>query len=61
MLTICKFQEYLGNSTKLISWNKELEFWHLQNFIKEKPCQPNTFDVVFNRAREINRTIIRLM
>ena len=43
MLNICKFKEYLGNSKKLISQNKEFKFWHLQNFIKEKPCQPNTF------------------
>ena len=33
MLTICKFQEYLDNSRKLISRNKEFKFWHLQNFI----------------------------
>ena len=46
MLNICKFQEYLGNFRKLISWNKEFKFWHLQNFINEKPCQPKTFDVV---------------
>ena len=61
MLTICKFQEYLGNSRKLISRNKEFKFWHLQNFIKEKPCQPKTFDVVFNKPRGINQTIIRLV
>ena len=61
MLTICKFQEYLGNSRKLTSRNKEFKFSHLQNIIKEKPCQSKTFDVVFNRAREINRTIIRLV
>ena len=61
MLTICKFQEYLGNSRKLISRNKEFIFWHLQTLIKEKPCQPKTFDVVFNRARGINRTIVRLV
>ena len=30
------------------------------NFIKEKPYQPKTLDIVFNGAREINRTIIRL-
>ena len=61
MLTICKFQEYLGNSRKLIWRNKEFKFWHLQNFIKEKVCQPQTFDIVFNRARGINLTIIRLV
>ena len=48
MLNVCKFQEYLGNSRKLISQNKEFKFWHLQNFINEKPCQPKIFDVVFN-------------
>ena len=36
MLNICKFQEYLGNSRKPISQNKEFKFCHLQNFIKEK-------------------------
>ena len=59
MLNICKFQEYLGNSRKLISRNKEFKFWHLQNFIKEK--SPKTFDVVFNGACEINQTIIHLV
>ena len=39
MLNIYKFQEYLGNSRKLISLNKEFKFSHLQNFIKEKLCQ----------------------
>ena len=61
MLSISKFQEYLGNSRKLILRNKEFKFWHLQNFIKEKPCQPKTFDFVFNGARRINRTIIWLV
>ena len=62
MLSICKFQEYLDNSRKLISRNKEFKFWHLQDFVKEKPCEPNTFDVVFNEARGINhQTIIRLV
>ena len=60
ILNICKFQECLGNSRKFISWNKEIKFWHLLNFIKEKPYQPKTFDIVFNEAHEINRTIIRL-
>ena len=55
MLNIFKFQEYLGNSGKLISRIKEFKFWHLQNFIKEKPYQPKTFDVVFSGARGINR------
>ena len=45
MLNICKLQEYLGISRKLISWNKEFKFWHLQNFINEKPCQPKTYDL----------------
>ena len=61
MLNICKFQEYLGNSRKLILRNKEFKFWHLQNFIKEKSCQPKTFDVVFNGVCGINRTIIGLV
>ena len=61
MLNICKFQEYLGNFRKLISWNKEFKFWHLQNFNNEKPCQPKTFDVVFNGAGGINWTVIRLV
>ena len=61
MLNVCKFQKYLGNSRKLILRNKELKFWHLQSFTKEKPCQRNTFDVIFNRARGINRTNIRLV
>ena len=39
------FQEYLGISRKLILRNKEFKFWHLQNFIKEKPCQPKTYDL----------------
>ena len=56
-----QISRYLGNSRKLVSQNKEFKFRHLQNFIKEKPDQPNTFDVVFNRARRINRTIIRLV
>ena len=51
MLNICKFQDYLGNSRQLALRNKDSKFWHLQNFIKEKPCEPNTFDVVFNGAR----------
>ena len=59
MLDICKFQEYLGNSRKLISRNKEFKFRHLQTFIKEK--SPKIFDVVFNGACEINRTIIQLV
>ena len=58
MVNICKFQEYLGNCRKPISQIKEFKFWHLQNFIKEKPCQPNAFGVVFNGVRGINRTII---
>ena len=61
MLNICTFQEYWGNYRKFISQNKEFKFWHLQNFIKEKPYQPKNFDVVFNEARGINRTIIRLV
>ena len=36
MFNICKFQEYLGNSRKYISRNKEFKYWHFQNFIKEK-------------------------
>ena len=35
MLNVCKFQEYLGNSRKFISQNKEFKSSHLQNFIKE--------------------------
>ena len=54
MLNICKFLEYLGNCRKFISRNKECKFWHLQNFIKEKPYQPKTFNVVFNKARRFN-------
>ena len=60
MLTICKFQDF-DNSKKFIWWNKEFKlFWYLQNFIKEKPCQPKTFDVIFNKVWWINRTIIWL-
>ena len=59
MLNISKFQEYLDNFWKFFSRNKEFKFWHLQNFIKEKPYQPKTFDIVFNGAREIKQTIIR--
>ena len=51
MLNIFKLQEYLANSRKLISRNKEFKFWHLQNFIKEK--SPKIFDVVFNGGCEI--------
>ena len=47
MLNICKFQEYLGNSRKLILRNKEFKFWHLQNFIKEKSCQPTSFSMEY--------------
>ena len=62
MLAICKFQEYLENSRKLISQTKNL----YTDISLMKPCQPKTFepktlDVVFNRARGINRTIIRLV
>ena len=45
MLNIFKFQEYLSNFRKAISRNKEFMFWHLQNFINEKPCQSKTSDV----------------
>ena len=61
MLNISKFQEYLGNSRKLISRNKEFKFCHFQNFIKEKPSQPKHFDFVFNGAHWINPTIIWLV
>ena len=61
MLNICKFQEYLGNSKKFISWNKEFKFWDLQNFNKQKPYQPKIFDIIFNVARGINRKITRLV
>ena len=61
MLSICKYQEYLGNSGKLNLRNKEFKFWHLQNFIKEKPYQSKTSDIFFNGARGINQTIIRLV
>ena len=61
MLNICKFREYLGNFTQFISRNKEFKFWHLQKFIKEKPYQPKTFNVVFNGARRINKTTIGLV
>ena len=53
MLNICQFQGYLGNSRKLISLNKEIKFWHLQNFMTEKACQSEIFDVIFNRAEYI--------
>ena len=53
MLNICKFQEYLGNSRKIISRNKEFKLWHLQNFIKEKPCQHNTLTRMSNIARDL--------
>ena len=61
ILNIWKFQECLGNSRKPKSRNKEFNFWHFQNFIKGKARQPKSFDVVFNGARGINRTIIRLV
>ena len=66
MLNICKFLEYLGNSRKFISRNKGFKFWkisqfYLQNFVMEKPYQPETFNFVFNGVRGINRTIIRLV
>ena len=66
MHKIYKFWEYLGNCRKFILRNKERKFWQLQNFIKEKPYEPKTFvtlfiNVVFNRARGINWTIIRLV
>ena len=61
ILNIWKFQECLGNSRTPKSRNKEFNFWHFQNFIKGKARQPKSFDVVFNGARGINRTIIRLV
>ena len=61
VLLLYKFQKYLGNSIKFISRNKEFKFWHLQNFIKEKPYQPKTFDVIFTGVLAINWTIIRLV
>ena len=55
ILNICKFLEYLDNSRKFISRNKEFQFWHLQNFIKEKPYQSKTFNFVFNEPNmELN-------
>ena len=60
-LNICKFLEYLGNSRKFILRNKEFKFWHLQNFIKEKPYQPKAFSIVFNGACGINQIIIWLV
>ena len=61
MLNICKFQEYLDNSRKLFSQNKELKFWHLQNLIKEKPFQSKAFDIAFNRTRGINEIVVLLV
>ena len=61
MLNICTFQEHLGNSRKFILQNKVFKLWHLKNFIKEKPYQPKTFDIVFNGAHRINQTIIQLV
>ena len=60
MLNIYKFQKYLGNSRKFILQNKKLKFWLLPNFIKEKPYQPKTFDVIFDDARGIDQTITQL-
>ena len=37
MLNICKFQEHLGSSRKLISRNKDFKFWHLKNIFNLKP------------------------
>ena len=54
MLNICKFLEYFGKSRKFILRNKEFKFWHLQNFIKEKPYKTETFNFVFNGACAIN-------
>ena len=56
-----QISKYLDNSRKLIWRNKESKFLHFQNLIKENPCQPKTFEVVLNRARGINRIIIRLV
>ena len=61
MISICKSEEYLANSRKIISSNKKVKFWHLQNLMKEKLYQPKAFDVVFNRARGINQEVIRLV
>ena len=61
MLNIFEFQEYLRISRKFASRNKEFKFQHLQNFIKEKPYKPKTFDVVLDGARGINQTNIRLV
>ena len=35
MLNICKLQEYLDNSRKFISQNKEFKFLHSQNLINK--------------------------
>ena len=40
---------------------KNSHFAIQQNFIKEKPCQPKTFDIVFSGAHGINQTIIWLL
>ena len=48
ILNIWKFRECLGNSRKPKSRNNEFNFWHFQNFIKEKARQPKSFDVVFD-------------
>ena len=61
MLIISKFQNIWTILKKLIWRNKESKFLHFQNLIKENPCQPKTFEVVLNRARGINRIIIRLV
>ena len=57
MLNICKFLEYLGNSRKFISRNKEFQFWHLQNFIQKKPYQPKTFNFVFNEPSNYSASV----
>ena len=60
MLNICKFQKYLGDSRKFFLRNKKLKFWLLPYFIKEKPYQPKTFDVIFDDAPGIDHTITQL-
>ena len=57
ILNICKFLEYLDNSRKFISQNKEFQFWHLQNFIKEKLYQSKTFNFVFNESNNYSASV----
>ena len=58
MLNICKFQEYLSNSRKFISWNKEFNF---EIWISLRKNLINLKEVVFSGALGIYRPMTGLV